>query len=164
MRFALMLMNKGQYGEARVLGVEQRRRDPNVVPRLLGKGGQRLHVFPLSGSEVGLPQQVGHPDDVHSPRAIQLRLGQGRKLRAFHVDVGAPAVDRRARRLGRIRGDFRELAAQRVGDIPTYITGTKEIVSGYGPALGGADPDTTGAVVDAVRVRVGLIPGRMASR
>ena len=71
--------------------------------------------------------------------------------------IAALAMRRRGRDLLVLAGCFVAsflalwlLAAQRLGDIPTYITGTKEIVSGYGPALGGADPDTTGAVVAAL--------------
>jgi hypothetical protein len=71
--------------------------------------------------------------------------------------IAALAMRRRRRDLLVLGGCFLAsflalwlLAGQRVGDIPTYITGTKEIVAGYGPALGGADPDTTGAVVAAL--------------
>ena len=46
--------------------------------------------------------QVGHADDVHAPRAVQLRLGQRRELRPFHADVGAAAVHGRADLLRRV--------------------------------------------------------------
>ena len=71
--------------------------------------------------ELGL-LQVRHADDVHAPRAIQLRLGQRRELRPFHVHVGAAAVDRRADRCrrsrrrsptGRRRADARTRRARR---------------------------------------------------
>ena len=42
------------------------------------------------------------------------------------------------------------LAEQRVGDIPTYLFGSKEIVVGYASALGGSDKDTAGAVAAAL--------------
>ena len=47
--------------------------------------------------------QIGHPDDVHSPFAINLRFRFGRESRTFHANVRAAAMrfdaDRFARRL-----------------------------------------------------------------
>src|SRR3546814_8241035 len=37
---------------------------------------------------------VGHADDVAAPAPIELRLGTGRELRAFHHHVGAGAAQR----------------------------------------------------------------------
>ena len=68
-------------------------RMPAVV---VGDERQRRVADLRLARELGL-LQVRHADDVHAPRAIQLRLGQRRELRPFHVHVGAAAVDRRAR-------------------------------------------------------------------
>jgi hypothetical protein len=71
--------------------------------------------------------------------------------------VAAFAIRGRARDLLLLAGCFVAsflalwlLAEQRLGDIPSYVVGSKEIVAGYGPALGGADADTPGAVVAAL--------------
>jgi hypothetical protein len=71
--------------------------------------------------------------------------------------IVALALPGRARNLLALVGGFVAsflalwlLAEQRVGDIPSYLRGSKEIVSGYGPALGGADSDTSTAVVAAL--------------
>ena len=46
--------------------------------------------------ELGL-LQVGHADHVGAPASVEVRLGAGRELRAFHADVGAAAACRRPR-------------------------------------------------------------------
>src|SRR5215469_937370 len=37
--------------------------------------------------------QVGHPDYIHTPAAVNVRFRSGRELRAFHAEVGAAALD-----------------------------------------------------------------------
>src|SRR3546814_1297205 len=59
---------------------------------------------------------VGHADDVAAPAPIELRLGTGRELRAFHHHVGAGAAQRQPEFPP---GRFQRVAqpgADRVGD------------------------------------------------
>ncbi len=60
--------------------------------------------------------QVGHADDVHAPTAVEIRLGFGGELRAFHADVGAAAfADDAGLLAGRDHG-FGKLRADGVGE------------------------------------------------
>src|ERR1700742_4406725 len=56
---------------------------PAIIVRHHGHGGVTDLGFT---SEFGF-LQVGHADDVGTPAAIEIRLGAGGELRAFHADV-----------------------------------------------------------------------------
>ena len=58
--------------------------------------------------------EIGHPDDVHAPLPIQLRLGLGRELRPFHADVGAAAMHLRAGRDRGVVGEPAQVLAERM--------------------------------------------------
>ncbi len=62
--------------------------EPAVVVGDHGEGG--VADLGLAG-ELGL-LQVGHADDVGAPAAVEVGLGAGGELRAFHADVGASAL------------------------------------------------------------------------
>ena len=58
--------------------------------------------------------QVGHADDVRAPRAIQVRLGKRRELRALHAHIGAAAVHAGADPLRARRRQLPERVADRM--------------------------------------------------
>ena len=58
---------------------------PAIVVGDHGGGGVADLGF---ASELGF-LEVGHADDVGAPAAVEVRLGAGGELRAFHADVGA---------------------------------------------------------------------------
>src|SRR5688572_21982669 len=60
--------------------------------------------------------QVGHADDVGAPRAIEMRLGEGRELRPLHADVGPTLVHRRARLHAALVRHAAEQLAEGVGE------------------------------------------------
>ena len=51
---------------------------------------RRVAELRLAG-ELGL-RHVGHADHVAAPRAVELRFGEGRELRALHHEIGAAAL------------------------------------------------------------------------
>jgi len=58
----------------------------------------------------------GHADDVDTPRAIEIRFGAGRELRAFDTQIDAAVVDSRARRPTRLDQVTAEIGADRIGE------------------------------------------------
>jgi hypothetical protein len=102
--------------------------------------------------------RTAFPPAVGALAALELlvKLNSGVAILAIGV-IATLGMRGRARNLLVLAGCFIAsflalwlLAEQRVGDIPSYLFGSKEIVGGYGAALGGADRDTTAAVVAAL--------------
>ena len=58
--------------------------------------------------------QVGHADEVRPPRAVELRLGEGRELRPLHAHVGPAHVVRRARLRAGLGHHLRQVPAEGV--------------------------------------------------
>src|SRR6202040_2884186 len=60
--------------------------------------------------------QIGHPDDVHSPRAIEVRLRSRRELRPLDADVNAALVNARTAFARRLAREGRDAGTDRIGE------------------------------------------------
>ena len=60
--------------------------------------------------------QVGHADDVGAPTAIEIRLGLGGELRAFHADIGAAEFADHADGSAGVRGCIGDGGADRIAE------------------------------------------------
>ena len=95
--------------------VDRHRVMVGVPAVVVGHQGERDVAHFRFAGELGL-LQVRHPDDVHAPRSVEPRLGQRRKLRAFHADIRAASMDVCADRLHGVGGDASELRTNRMGE------------------------------------------------
>ncbi len=85
---------------------------PAIVVGHHGDGG--VTDFGFAG-ELGF-LQVGHADHVGAPAAIEVRLGLGGELRAFHADVGAAEFADDADRAAGMRRGFGDSGADRIAE------------------------------------------------
>src|SRR4030095_15742833 len=78
------------------------------------EGDRRVTDFRLARELCLL--QVRHADDVHPPRAIELRFSERRELWSLHADVRAALVHGGTGLLAAVRGDAAEDLAERVSE------------------------------------------------
>ena len=102
----------------------------------------RVVFVPAAGSLAALEMLVKFNSGVVILAvAVIVALSSRRRLRDLLVLAGSFVVSFLA---------LWSLAGQRLGDIGSYVSGTKEIVAGYAAALGGGDHRTAAAVIVAL--------------